>query len=99
MAAANGALAVQDLASLDVTKLTPLSPEVISRQATINIGACVAHERVAVRGAPSVLAHERVALAPVLAPLHLHGLGTHEQPWLRGVRRSAAWRQTVSADH
>jgi hypothetical protein len=33
---------LQDLASLDVTKLTPLSPEVISRQATINIGALVA---------------------------------------------------------
>lgn len=29
----------QDLATLDVSKLTPLSPEVISRQATINIGA------------------------------------------------------------
>ena len=29
----------QDLGTLDVTKLTPLSPEVISRQATINIGA------------------------------------------------------------
>lgn len=29
---------VQDLSTLDVTKLTPLSPEVISRQATINIG-------------------------------------------------------------
>lgn len=28
----------QDLAKLDVTKLHPLSPEVISRQATINIG-------------------------------------------------------------
>lgn len=28
----------QDLLTLDVTKLTPLSPEVISRQATINIG-------------------------------------------------------------
>jgi hypothetical protein len=27
------------LATLDVSKLTPLSPEVISRQATINIGA------------------------------------------------------------
>ncbi|GBE59813.1 eukaryotic translation initiation factor 2 gamma [Babesia ovata] len=35
----------QDLASLDVTKLTSLSPEVISRQATINIGTIghVAH--------------------------------------------------------
>ena len=32
-------LAVQDLATLDVAKLHPLSPEVISRQATINIGA------------------------------------------------------------
>lgn len=38
-------LAVQDLATLDVSKLTPLSPEVISRQATINIGTIghVAH--------------------------------------------------------
>mmetsp|Transcript_32788 Transcript_32788/g.59416 ORF Transcript_32788/g.59416 Transcript_32788/m.59416 type:complete len:465 (-) Transcript_32788:630-2024(-) len=35
----------QDLSSLDVTKLTPLSPEIISRQATINIGTIghVAH--------------------------------------------------------
>eukprot|EP00298_Acanthocystis_sp_HF-20_P008929 c17995_g1_i1.p1 GENE.c17995_g1_i1~~c17995_g1_i1.p1 ORF type:complete len:488 (+),score=212.09 c17995_g1_i1:60-1466(+) len=35
----------QDLASLDVSKLHPLSPEVISRQATINIGTIghVAH--------------------------------------------------------
>jgi hypothetical protein len=31
-------LAKQSLENLDVTKLTPLSPEVISRQATINIG-------------------------------------------------------------
>lgn len=29
----------QDLSTLDASKLTPLSPEVISRQATINIGA------------------------------------------------------------
>ena len=38
-------LAAQDLGSLDVTKLTPLTPEVISRQATINIGTIghVAH--------------------------------------------------------
>eukprot|EP00741_Cyanophora_paradoxa_P022043 tig00021433_g21279.t1 len=38
-------LAVQSLANLDITKLTPLSPEVISRQATINIGTIghVAH--------------------------------------------------------
>lgn len=38
-------LAVQDLNNLDITKLTPLSPEVISRQATINIGTIghVAH--------------------------------------------------------
>jgi len=28
----------QDLSTLDVNKLHPLSPEVISRQATINIG-------------------------------------------------------------
>lgn len=32
----------QDLSKLDVTKLHPLSPEVISRQATINIGKCYA---------------------------------------------------------
>jgi translation initiation factor 2 subunit 3 len=38
-------LAVQDLSTLDVAKLTPLTPEVISRQATINIGTIghVAH--------------------------------------------------------
>jgi len=34
-------LAKQDLKTLDITKLNPLSPEVISRQATINIGASV----------------------------------------------------------
>ena len=41
----NRGLAVQDLKTLDVEKLTPLSPEVISRQATINIGTIghVAH--------------------------------------------------------
>jgi len=32
-------LAVQDAVTLDASTLTPLSPEVISRQATINIGA------------------------------------------------------------
>jgi hypothetical protein len=31
-------LAKQDLSALEISKLTPLSPEVISRQATINIG-------------------------------------------------------------
>jgi len=38
-------LAQQDISKLDVSKLTPLSPEVISRQATINIGTIghVAH--------------------------------------------------------
>jgi len=38
-------LSVQDLNTLDIKKLTPLSPEVISRQATINIGTIghVAH--------------------------------------------------------
>lgn len=41
----NRGLAVQDLATLDVKELNPLSPEVISRQATINIGTIghVAH--------------------------------------------------------
>lgn len=28
----------QTLENLDITKLTPLSPEVMSRQATINVG-------------------------------------------------------------
>eukprot|EP00735_Rhodelphis_limneticus_P006361 TRINITY_DN1875_c0_g1::TRINITY_DN1875_c0_g1_i1::g.14038::m.14038 TRINITY_DN1875_c0_g1::TRINITY_DN1875_c0_g1_i1::g.14038 ORF type:complete len:459 (+),score=98.17,sp/Q5ZMS3/IF2G_CHICK/76.92/0.0,GTP_EFTU/PF00009.22/7.2e-39,eIF2_C/PF09173.6/1.2e-37,GTP_EFTU_D2/PF03144.20/1.5e-11,MMR_HSR1/PF01926.18/0.015,Dynamin_N/PF00350.18/0.27,cobW/PF02492.14/0.14 TRINITY_DN1875_c0_g1_i1:82-1458(+) len=38
-------LAVQDISKLDPAKLTPLTPEVISRQATINIGTIghVAH--------------------------------------------------------
>lgn len=38
-------LAIQDLKTLDIGKLTPLSPEVISRQATINVGTIghVAH--------------------------------------------------------
>lgn len=38
-------LSKQDLNNLDISKLTPLSPEVISRQATINIGTIghVAH--------------------------------------------------------
>jgi translation initiation factor 2 subunit 3 len=35
---AHRGLVEQDLSKLDVTKLHPLSPEVISRQATINIG-------------------------------------------------------------
>lgn len=35
---------VQEL-KLDVTKLTPLSPEVIRNQATINIGMCLPHDR------------------------------------------------------
>ena len=34
-----GGLAIQDADSLDASTLTPLTPEVISRQATINIGA------------------------------------------------------------
>jgi len=42
---AEDGLAVQDLTNLDVAKLTPLSPEVISRQATMNVGTIghVAH--------------------------------------------------------
>ena len=35
-------LSIQDAASLDASPLTPLTPEVISRQATINIGAFLA---------------------------------------------------------
>jgi len=42
---ADDGLALQDLEKLDVSKLTPLSPEVISRQATMNVGTIghVAH--------------------------------------------------------
>eukprot|EP00039_Didymoeca_costata_P024309 m.9995 g.9995 ORF g.9995 m.9995 type:complete len:461 (-) comp4177_c0_seq1:563-1945(-) len=42
---ANEGLAVQDLSKLKIEELTPLTPEVISRQATINIGTIghVAH--------------------------------------------------------
>lgn len=42
---ASSRLAVQDISKLDPAKLTPLTPEVISRQATINIGTIghVAH--------------------------------------------------------
>ncbi|CDS37644.1 eukaryotic translation initiation [Echinococcus multilocularis] len=43
-------LALQDVATLDISKLTPLTPEVISRQATINIGTIghVAHGKTTV---------------------------------------------------
>ncbi|KAK2645775.1 hypothetical protein Ddye_020970 [Dipteronia dyeriana] len=45
MSSSKKGLMEQDLSKLDVTKLHPLSPEVISRQATINIGTIghVAH--------------------------------------------------------
>ena len=36
----DGDMAAQDLTKLKVDELTPLTPEVISRQATINIGEC-----------------------------------------------------------
>jgi len=44
-ASSGSGLAVQDLSKLVVANLTPLTPEVISRQATINIGTIghVAH--------------------------------------------------------
>ncbi|VDM17021.1 unnamed protein product [Hydatigera taeniaeformis] len=43
-------LAIQDVKTLDVSKLTPLTPEVISRQATMNIGTIghVAHGKTTV---------------------------------------------------
>jgi len=50
-------LSVQSLENLDVTKLTPITPEVISRQATINIGTIghVAHGKsTVVKGISSV---------------------------------------------
>ncbi len=57
-------LAKQDLKTLDVAKLHPLSPEVISRQATINIGTIghVAHGKSTVVKAVSgvqVLLHQQ----------------------------------------
>lgn len=36
----HASVSVQDLSKLNLQELTPLTPEVISRQATINIGAC-----------------------------------------------------------
>ena len=45
---ASDGLSVQSLDNLDVGSLTPLTPEVISRQATINIGTigtCAREER------------------------------------------------------
>ncbi|XP_029328888.1 eukaryotic translation initiation factor 2 subunit 3 [Mus caroli] len=45
-------LSRQDLATLDVTKLTPLSHEVISRQATINIGKIACWAKKGVRKNP-----------------------------------------------
>lgn len=50
-------LAIQDLSKLDTKKLTPVTPEVISRQATINIGTIghVAHGKsTVVRGLSGV---------------------------------------------
>ena len=47
MATADDGLAVQDRRALDPAALTPDTPEVISRQATVNIGTIghVAHEQ------------------------------------------------------
>ena len=53
-------LAIQDANSLDASTLTPLTPEVISRQATINIGASLleihaqSKERLEVLGLKSI---------------------------------------------
>jgi len=45
VAVGSDGLAIQDLSKLDISKLTPLTPEVISRQATMNVGTIghVAH--------------------------------------------------------
>ncbi len=65
----------QDLETLDVSTLTPLSPEVISRQATINIGAPAAAGRRRARRveraglATSNLRHPSASLTP-LTPTH-----------------------------
>ena len=56
----------QDLAKLDPSKLNPLSPEVISRQATINIGTIghVAHGKSTVVKAISGVQTVRLLTAP-----------------------------------
>ena len=45
-------LAIQDANSLDASTLTPLTPEVISRQATINIGASLRNDPRPIETAP-----------------------------------------------
>ncbi|KAK4855469.1 hypothetical protein QYF36_007697 [Acer negundo] len=57
MTSSKKGLMEHDLSKLDVTKLHPLSPEVISRQATINIGTIghVAHGKSTVVNAISVI--------------------------------------------
>jgi len=66
----------QDLAKLDPSKLNPLSPEVISRQATINIGTIghVAHGKSTVVKAISGVQTVRALIQQPLSP---QAVGNH----------------------
>lgn len=68
--APRGELAVQDASTLDATALTPLTPEVISRQATINIGTIghVAHGKSTVVKAISGVQVSSAWVSLVLVP-------------------------------
>ncbi|KAK6138935.1 hypothetical protein DH2020_027316 [Rehmannia glutinosa] len=74
----------QDLSKLDVTKLHPLSPEVISRQATINIGTIghVAHGKSTVVKAISGVQTVRFKneLEHMLIFLRAYGSGKEDSP-------------------
>ncbi|RWW22026.1 hypothetical protein BHE74_00008349 [Ensete ventricosum] len=60
----------QDLSKLDVTQLHPLSPEVISRQATINIGKIYCLHRNSLRlDAPDLLVGRTYSLQNFLSLL------------------------------
>lgn len=79
MAKAGKGLMEQDLAKLDPAKLNPLSPEVISRQATINIGTIghVAHGKSTVVKAISGVQTVRDLIQLPLCP---QAVGNHGSP-------------------
>lgn len=67
---AQAVLAQQDLSTLDVDKLTALSPEVISRQATINIGT-IGH-----------VAHGKSTVVKAISGVKVCGAGCSTIVWL-----------------
>ena len=54
----------QDLTNLDVSKLTPLSKEVISRQATINIGKTLKIRQISILANFSAKNYEKAKFKP-----------------------------------